>query len=181
MQTLWLFIGRLNPPHKGHLSIIDKALEENDKILLLIGVCNIQNLENPLNFEEIRDILFKKYKKIKKLKILPLEDNSSDLVWIQNIKKILDKFWDWIVNINFYWGDFKTDSAYIVIKQYQDELRDYIFTYIEVPRKKSFIEFAWKNYAVSSTNLRQALREWNISLAEKFMDKNMFKEIESFF
>jgi cytidyltransferase-like protein len=35
-MNLGLFIGRLNPPHIGHIGIINKALKENDKVLILL-------------------------------------------------------------------------------------------------------------------------------------------------
>jgi cytidyltransferase-like protein len=35
-MNLGLFIGRLNPPHIGHISIINKVLKENDETLILL-------------------------------------------------------------------------------------------------------------------------------------------------
>jgi predicted nucleotidyltransferase len=180
-MTLWLFIGRLNPPHIWHISIIDKALKENDKVILMIWTKWDIDERNPLNFGEIKKILGKKYKDEYKLKILELKDDFSDLVWLQDIDELLYEYWDWIKNINLYWWDFKTDSAYEVIKKYETELKWYKIKYIEASREDSFIEYNWRTFAISATNLRKALRDRNFDLAQKFCDEEMFERIKEYF
>jgi nicotinamide mononucleotide adenylyltransferase len=180
-MTIWLFIGRLNPPHIWHIAIIDKMLLENDKAILMIWTNWENDKNNPLKFNQIKKILGKKYGGNRKLKVVELKDDSSDLVWIQDIEDLLYKYWEWIKKINFYWWDFETDSAYRVIKKYEDELWKYNITYIEISRKNSFIEYKWEKYNISATNLRKALIEWNFDLAEKFCDKEMFEGIKEYF
>lgn len=180
-MTLGLFIGRLNPPHIWHLWIIDKALLENDKVLLLIWISNKIDLDNPLTFEERRELLEYKYKWINNLVILPLEDTPTDEEWVKKILKILDKNFTWIKEINFYWWDFENDSAFRAIKEYENIIDSYNINYIEVFREKSYIEYNGDKYLVSSTNLRKALREWNFWLAEQFMDNYLKDKIISYF
>jgi predicted nucleotidyltransferase len=109
-----------------------------------------------------------------------LEDTPTDEEWINNIYEILWKYWeDQFYDINFYWWDFENDSAYNVLSQC--EFSDYNFNYIEIPRKNSFVEYKWQKYEISATNLRKALMEWNLELAQKFCDKKMFELIKKYF
>ena len=45
-ETLGLIIGRMNPPHNGHLWTIKKALSENQKVLLLLWTPQKRDLES---------------------------------------------------------------------------------------------------------------------------------------
>ena len=175
-MTLGLFIGRLNPPHIWHIKTIEKSLNENEKTIVLLWSPKENDDKNPLTFLERKNILEKKFKNIEIHEIL---DNESDLEWIKNIKSILDD--KWINNINFYWWDFQNDSAYLVLKEYEKIFSDYRIKYIENTRNESFIEFEWKKYEISATNLRQAVMESNYDLAEKFCDKDMFEDIKKYF
>jgi nicotinamide mononucleotide adenylyltransferase len=178
-MTTWLFIGRLNPPHIWHITIIDKALKENDVVFLLIWTKEKKNEKNPLKFIEIVDILALKYANNFSLGIFELEDKETDDEWAEEVYEILLKYWDdEIYDINFYWWDFANDTAY-KLRNY--EFYDFDINYIEVPRKNSFVEFEWKKYEISGTNLRKALREWNLELAKKFCDKKMFEKIADYF
>ena len=62
------FLTRIQPLHNGHLGMIDKALSENDKVVILIGSTNkCGTLRNPLEIGLRRQILFEaldeRYKK----------------------------------------------------------------------------------------------------------------------
>lgn len=177
-MTLWLFIGRLNPPHIWHLSIIDKALVENDKVIVLIWSKDLSDEQNPLKYEDIKDLLLEKYNDKLKLQILELKDDRSDLIWIYNIYKILFENWNKIKDINLYGWDFKNDSAYNIIKKYENHFNNFSFNYIEQSREKSFVKYNWKEYCISSTNLRKALKDWDINLASIFCEQKMFEKIK---
>ncbi|MDD2908089.1 MAG: hypothetical protein PHH98_05640 [Candidatus Gracilibacteria bacterium] len=180
-MTLGLFIGRLNPPHIGHSSIIDKALIENEKVIILIGTKDIKDEKNPLSFLEIKEILLEKYPNNSKLTILELKDDRSDLIWIYNIYKILYENGNKIKNINLYGGDFKNDSAYNTIKNHESHLNNFVFNYIENSRENSFVNYKGVKYDISATNLRKALKEGNIDLAKIFCDEKMFEKILHFY
>lgn len=180
-MKLWLFIGRLNPAHIWHLSIIDNIIKQNDFVLILIWTQKNRDENNPLDFKQIKSILSKKYLFNNKLKIVELKDDSSDLVWLFSIHKILYENFPWFNDINFYGWDFKNDSAYNVISKNQNYLPNYNINFIENSRNNSFIEFDEKKYDISATNLRKALKEWNIKLASKFCDEKMFDEVVKYF
>lgn len=180
-MNLWLFIWRMNPPHIGHLSIIDKMIEENDFVLVLVGTMKNRDEKNPLEFKQIKELLSLKYNFNNKLKIVELKDDSSDLVWVFSIYKILYENFQWITTINFYWWDFSNDSAYRVLSENKNHLISYNLNFIEKSRKDSLVDFDWEKYEISATNLRQALRLWKFDLASKFCDYKMFEEIKKYF
>ena len=199
MKKLWVFIWRLNPPHNWHLAIIDKALSENDKVLILIWTKKDRDDKNPLNFEQIMEILSQKYnfKDRERIEIRNLPDFPTDEEWIIYLNMFLFEVYlntssctPWFYKMNMYFGDMKNDSAYTVIQEYRNELsthlvwsatHDYDIDFIEVTRKNSYIEYKWKKYEISSTNFRQALREKNYDLAKKFTDEKLFPKIQEFF
>lgn len=43
-----IIIARLQPVHNGHLALIDKAIQENDEVIVYIGSANKFNARNPL-------------------------------------------------------------------------------------------------------------------------------------
>lgn len=180
-MSLWLFIWRFNPPHIWHTSIIDKALKENEKVLLLIWIWENRDDRNPLVFDEIKSIFDEKYKNINNLNIDFIKDVPSDEEWVQKIKEIIEKYYPWVKDINFYWWDFENDSAFNAINKYKENLNNYNINYIEKDRSLSFVEDDEWIHTITATNLRKALREWNIELARMFMDEEMKDKIEFYF
>ncbi|MDD3793356.1 MAG: adenylyltransferase/cytidyltransferase family protein [Candidatus Gracilibacteria bacterium] len=180
-MTLGLFIGRLNPPHIGHISIIDKALFENEKVIILIGTKLDRDQNNPLSFLEIKELLLLKYNNNPKLQILELLDDRSDLIWIYNIYKILFEKGLGINDINLYAGDFKNDSAYTIIKKYESHFNNFSFNYIECSREDSFVTHNGQKISISATNLRQALRDKDYELVNMLCDERMIEKIKNYF
>ena len=88
-STLWIFIGRMNPPHIWHIRVIEKALKENSKVLILLWSNWKINSENPLSFEN-RKILLEKYFWENILIIKNIKDNKSNKIWVENIWKIIN-------------------------------------------------------------------------------------------
>lgn len=94
---LGLFIGRFQPFHKGHEMIVKKALEQCDKLVILVGSAQeSMTLKNPFSvktrslliegtfFDEVRE---------EKIIILPIPDRdnpSNDSSWGEYIIKFLD-------------------------------------------------------------------------------------------
>lgn len=85
-MKLAIVIGRFQPLHLGHLSLIDKAYKEADKVLILVGSSNqLPDYKNPFSFDErvqlIRGTIGADYDTI----IRPLPDVPSDEEWISNV------------------------------------------------------------------------------------------------
>lgn len=47
-ERVGVILARFQPIHNGHLALIKKALQENDKVLILIGSADKVNLRNPI-------------------------------------------------------------------------------------------------------------------------------------
>ena len=57
-MKIGVFLSRMQPLHIGHLGIIELALEENDKVIVLIGSKNkSETIRNPLDVKIRREIL----------------------------------------------------------------------------------------------------------------------------
>ena len=178
-NILWIFIGRMNPPHIWHITVIEKALKENTKVLVLLWTNWKIDLYNPLNFEQRKELLEKHFKN--NLDIQIIEDRLDDKIWVENIWKIINKNYK-NYEINFYGWDFKNDSAINVIKQYENILWvTSKINYIEFGRNKIKIEHNLEYINISSTNLRKALRDKNYDLASKFLVKEIAWDVIKMF
>ena len=57
-EKIGVFLSRMQPLHLGHLGMIDKALSENDRLIILIGSANKKELiRNPIEIELRKEIL----------------------------------------------------------------------------------------------------------------------------
>jgi nicotinamide-nucleotide adenylyltransferase len=84
-----LIIGRFQPLHKGHISLIKQALAIADKVIIGIGSANITDFDNPFS-ADIREQVLKKMIAEEKLdkyvtKIVRLDDNPSDAIWLEQV------------------------------------------------------------------------------------------------
>ena len=89
-----VFIGRFQPFHFGHKRVIDQALMQSKKVIVLIGSSNEpRTLHNPFSFQERRDMIsnsFQDYHFVNKLIIEPLEDTGeNDQQWVANVQRIV--------------------------------------------------------------------------------------------
>ena len=166
-----VMIGRLNPPHIGHLRIIRQALRENDKLVLFLGSANIVNEKNPFSFDErkeILEILFKDEIASGRLIISYLDDVWDDGLWVENLwNKLRDFTQKENINAKFYGWDFNEDRAILAISENEDRLNINKTSYMQIRRD----HFALPNWLdLSATNLRNVLNSWDYELARKFLD-----------
>lgn len=80
-----LFIGRFQPPHKGHEAAIKSILNSHKRLLIAIGSSNkSRTKENPLSAKE-RLFLLKKMlpAKNKKISFAFVPDSPSDKKWVR--------------------------------------------------------------------------------------------------
>lgn len=183
-QKIWVFIGRLNPPHKWHIKIIETSLWENHKSIIILGSTNKNDEKNPLDFEKRKHLLYENFRQFldeEKLFILPLKDEEEDIDWIKNLETlILWELGETEHEITFYWWDFENDNAIQVIKDFQKKIRLKNISYKEITRKKIYVEHKWKKYLVSSTQIRKHIKEKNYSLIKKFMGEKLFNSFSKF-
>ena len=92
MQTkkVGVFLARMQPLHNAHLWLIDKALEENDKVLVVLGSENkVDMVRNPYHINLRKKILRECYdaKTARRIKVITLpdwsmeSDHDSDQIW----------------------------------------------------------------------------------------------------
>ena len=94
MEKYGVFLSRMQPLHIGHLGMIDMALSDNDKLLILIGSSNKENMvRNPIGIDLRKEILIEtlidkygeEYSSKIKVKAIPdwssEDDIASNLEW----------------------------------------------------------------------------------------------------
>lgn len=84
-EEIGVFLSRMQPLHIGHLGMIDKALSENDRVIILIGSTNKEKtIRNPIGISLRREILEEALKetfekdKLDRIIIKELPDWSSE-------------------------------------------------------------------------------------------------------
>lgn len=81
---LGIIIGRFQPFHNGHKALIDKALKECKKVLVLVGSSNkLPNHKNPLTTEERMKMVEGTYGN--SIVLRGLADNPSLTEWVGNV------------------------------------------------------------------------------------------------
>jgi pantetheine-phosphate adenylyltransferase len=114
-----LIVGRFQPFHKGHLYLFKKALKVADKIVIAIGSANINDENNPLNFETrkkiIKAVAYKEKIEEKIIKIVPLDDFFDDKKWLNNLRMQVGNF-DVALGNNDWTNNILEKAGYKVIK-----------------------------------------------------------------
>lgn len=87
-----VFIGRFQPVHNGHVSIIREALKRTSRLIVLIGSSNVaRSPRNPFNYEERVNHIWRVAEEIgekKRLSIAPIPDTPyNDSAWLANVQK----------------------------------------------------------------------------------------------
>lgn len=87
-----VFIGRMQPPHLGHINIIDRALEHSEKVIVILGSANEPpNLYNPFSVDERIEMLTNVFGKHNdRIIYRSIEDvRYNDEEWATNIVSIV--------------------------------------------------------------------------------------------
>lgn len=74
-----IVIGRLQPLHKGHVSVIDKALDMAEKTVIVNGHSGFCDLRNPFSEDDVKGIVDNQYGD--RLEVIQVYDNPSDDTW----------------------------------------------------------------------------------------------------
>ncbi|MHA2502163.1 MAG: nicotinamide-nucleotide adenylyltransferase [Candidatus Kariarchaeaceae archaeon] len=97
MTTRGLIIGRYQPPHLGHLAVIQHALEQVDEVIVGIAAAQISHtLKNPLTAGErvelMRVMLDNAGIDPKRYWIVPTQDIMDNALWVAHLKRLLPRF-----------------------------------------------------------------------------------------
>jgi len=175
---LGVFLSRMQPLHIGHLGIIEKALQENEKIIVLIGSRNkVGTIRNPLKMTIRREILeealeerfgedYKKRIIIFELPDWSMEtDIESNLEWgrylYYNIVAIGEQ-----KKFNIYFSDDKE----IIENWFEDILKQRI-NFRLFDRTNMFAD-------ISSTKIRKAFLEGDKKYIEKYCPNAVVKRFD---
>lgn len=172
MKKVGVFLARMQPVHNAHLYLVRKALDENDKVLIVLGSENkVDMLRNPydisLREEMLRECLTDEDNK--KLEIVTLPD------WSMESDKESDKIW----GRYFYYNVVSRINQKRFFIYYSDdpkildswfngtEVREYI-TYRNFERSSIF-------EGLSSTKIRNAFIEDNEDYIKEYCPESVQK------
>lgn len=176
-----VFLARMQPVHNAHLFMVNKALEENDKVLIVLGSENkVDMLRNPYDIQLREQMLRECFdeEQNKKISITTLPDWSmeSDIdnaeIWgryfyYNVVSRIGQK------RFSLYYSD---DPAILDSWFKNTEIYQYI-TYRNFERSSIF-------EGLSATNIRQAFIDDNREYIRKFCPKsvvNRFSYLVSYY
>lgn len=140
-----LYVGRFQPLHIGHKSIIDKMLEECKTVIIAIGSAQESGTEkNPLSFEFRKILIYSVYSEcLDRIIVLPINDRTT-------------------YSDDSTWGDYLLDRVQEqcgltpdVIYEGEEDVRTHWYDNYDIPVikvQRSFIE-------ISGTELRKAILE----------------------
>jgi nicotinamide-nucleotide adenylyltransferase len=84
-----LVVGRFQPFHNGHLHLLREALSLADTVVIAVGSSNVQNDDNPLTFEQRREMLQLVIEnegwEDRIQKIVPAPDFPDDQEWLNTL------------------------------------------------------------------------------------------------
>ncbi|EKD92635.1 MAG: hypothetical protein ACD_28C00379G0013 [uncultured bacterium] len=97
MTSTALFIGRFQPFHEGHLSVVKRALRDNDFLLIGIGSAEEDYLpDNPFTagerWEMIRAALDEAHISKDRYAILPVRNINHYSLWVEHVATLLPSF-----------------------------------------------------------------------------------------
>jgi bifunctional NMN adenylyltransferase/nudix hydrolase len=91
MLDYLVFIGRFAPLHNGHIHIIQKALEQAKKVIVLVGSSNVARTpRNPFTFLERWDMIANTFPDdiISRIEVCPITDYPyNDNQWVAEVQK----------------------------------------------------------------------------------------------
>jgi nicotinamide-nucleotide adenylyltransferase len=89
-----LFVGRFQPFHLGHLSVIKKALEKEDRVIIVIGSAEENHMdENPFTagerFQMIEETLLAEGIKHDQFAIIPIRNVENFILWTAHVDQYI--------------------------------------------------------------------------------------------
>lgn len=165
-----VFLARMQPVHNAHIWLVNKALEENDKVLIVLGSENkVDMLRNPykisLRRKMLRECLDKSQNR--RLKIITLpdwsmeSDTESDKVWGRYF------YYNVVANIEQKrFSIYYSDDVRILDSWFMDtEVYEYI-TYRNFERSNMFD-------GLSATKIRQAFIDGDRGYIERYCPESV--------
>lgn len=162
---LGLICGRLNHEHLGHKFLIDTALENCNKVLILVGSAQEDStLRNPFKLETRIKVLEKTYPNL-----------SKDVLIIRGLDDMTNEY-----DISYNWGMYVKKHVF----EYIGQFADYMITGDDESRKAWFsledlkgvkeVTISRNTINISATKVRGALLTDNKSLWCSYVPENIY-------
>jgi bifunctional NMN adenylyltransferase/nudix hydrolase len=148
-----VFIGRFQPFHNGHLNTLTRALQEGERVLVLLGSSNVaSDIRNPFSVAERKTMILNSVadpSDISRIQFEALDDVPyNDNAWAVNVQKVVNR-----------WTGPEETVAIIGFK------RDHTSFYLDMfPQWESIEvnEFNLNGRPISSTDIRETLfQNWD--------------------
>ncbi len=98
MHKYGVLIGRFEPFHNGHLSLVKFALQNVEELIIILGSCNVaKSIKNPWSAEERRQMILSCLSAPEQERVVFLEANDfvyNDNRWITTIQSQVDEITD---------------------------------------------------------------------------------------
>ena len=98
MYDYLVFIGRFQPFHNGHKAVIDQALKQSEKVIVLVGSAKVaRSQRNPFTWRERSDMIRGAFSKEERRRIIvtPILDKKyNENAWVTNVQECVDS-WKW--------------------------------------------------------------------------------------
>lgn len=177
-KKIGVFLSRMQPLHIGHLGIIEKAMSENDLVVVLIGSKNKRGtIRNPLNIDLrkiiLEEALEEKFGKESKDKIIisELPDWSMETEIESNIEWGRYLYYN-IVSLSEqkHFSMYFSDEKEIIENWFEDNIKDRIT--LRLFERNNMFE------AVSSTKIRNAFLNNDKEYIEKSCPNAVIKRFD---
>ncbi len=109
-----VYIGRFQPFTIAHKEMVDRALEEAEKLIIIVGSDKAsQSIRNPFTTAERIDMIFSVYPNDRdRILILPIQDSAYNFTaWIAEVQRKINTFVRKEDNVKLI-GHFKDDTSY---------------------------------------------------------------------
>jgi bifunctional NMN adenylyltransferase/nudix hydrolase len=164
-MRLGVFIGRFQPLHEGHVSVITRMVVECDLVLVLIGSANTaRSVRNPYTFVERREHFQRMFGS--KVLVAPINDHPYDNdAWVKEVRATIGVYLA---------ADIKSVTLFGHMKDGNDYLKWFPeFNYCDMPSTFDTSGSAIRDKALVERSLPQeVLEEHDYAEAEKALFKD---------
>jgi len=178
------YIGRFSPIHLGHRRSIEIALENAEKVIIVIGSANAaRSIRNPFTDSERADMIRASFseEENERIHITTVEDVFyQDHLWLSNTQTQIQK----LINLDG-WRDKPATVALVGYKKdhtssYLDEFKhwDYIDTHMY---RGENLDQAEEVEIINSTEIRNLYFEGKLSYISGVVPKGVFTWMQDFF
>ncbi len=170
MKNIGVFVGRFQPLHYGHISIINQALRENELVIIIIGSKNVTNDRNPFSYE-LRKSFITSYFDSKQIIIDGIDDFGDDAKWCKELDTIIKR--NVILDI--------TECDFKLYGPKKDASTEKYINYVlenSIINKYVHSELLMdENISIDATTIRKYIKENNNELILKYIPMEIFNLI----